>query len=187
MEVQTAAKGWYSTEQIVAKLLEAEKLQAQDLTMTQLCKRLGISDQTFYRWRLKYGALMEGEAQRLEAFGHENAPLKQSVAEQALDISMWRTSNGETGEPGSAPGCGCYLVRRHRVPERKACRVVEESVDLHSSRPQLEGRQIDRGCRGGQAPGEVLRPAGWGACGSEARGDRPVIVSRTRGARWRGA
>jgi hypothetical protein len=99
-------------------------------------QRLGISDQTFYRWRLKYGALMEGEAQRLEAFGHENAPVKQSVAEQALDISMWSTSNGETGEPGSA---------RHRVPERKACRVVEESVDLHSSRPQLEGRQIDRG------------------------------------------
>jgi len=126
MEVQTAAKGWYSTEQIVAKLLEAEKLQAQDLTMTQLCKRLGISDQTFYRWRLKYDALKEGEAQRLEALEHENAPLKQSVAEQALDISMWRTSNGETGEPGSAPGCGCYLVRRHRVPERKACRVVEE-------------------------------------------------------------
>jgi hypothetical protein len=41
MEVQTAAKGWYSTEQIVAKLLEAVKLQAQDLTMTQLCNGSG--------------------------------------------------------------------------------------------------------------------------------------------------
>jgi predicted DNA-binding transcriptional regulator AlpA len=41
----------YSVEQIVAKLREAEKLQG--LTIPQSCKRLGISDQTFYRWRMK--------------------------------------------------------------------------------------------------------------------------------------
>jgi transposase-like protein len=57
----------YSAEQIVAKLREAEKLQAQGLTIPQACKRLGISDQTFYRWRIKYGALKEDEAQRLKA------------------------------------------------------------------------------------------------------------------------
>lgn len=83
-----AAKKRYTTEQIVAKLREAEKLQAQGLTIPQLCKRLGISDQTFYRWRLKYGALKEDEAQRLKALEQENARLKRIVAEQALDISM---------------------------------------------------------------------------------------------------
>ncbi len=41
----------YTPEQIVAKLREHEKLQAQGLTIPQACKRLGISDQTFYRWR----------------------------------------------------------------------------------------------------------------------------------------
>lgn len=51
-------------EQIVAKLREAEKLQGQGMTIPQLCKRLQISDQTFYRWRLKYGALKEDEGQR---------------------------------------------------------------------------------------------------------------------------
>ena len=75
-------------EQIVAKLREAEKLEAQGLTVAQRCKRLGISDQTFFRWRLKYGALQEDEAQRLKALEQENARLKKIVAEQALDISM---------------------------------------------------------------------------------------------------
>ena len=78
----------YSTEQIVAKLREAEKLQGQGLSIPGVCKRLGISEQTFYRWRLKYGALKEDEAHRLKALEQENARLKRIVAEQALDISM---------------------------------------------------------------------------------------------------
>jgi putative transposase len=52
-----AAAKRFTTEQIVAKLREAEKLQAQGMSIPALCKRLQISDQTFYRWRLKYGAL----------------------------------------------------------------------------------------------------------------------------------
>ena len=78
----------YSVEQIVAKLREAEKLEAQGLTVAQRCKRLGISDQTFFRWRIKYGALKEDEAHRLRALETENSRLKKIVAEQALDISM---------------------------------------------------------------------------------------------------
>jgi putative transposase len=78
----------YSVEQIVAKLRQAEKLQAEGLTIPQTCKRLGISDQTFYRWRIRYGALKEDEAQRLKALEQENSRLKKIVAEQALDISL---------------------------------------------------------------------------------------------------
>ena len=78
----------YTVEQIVAKLREAEKLQAQGLTIPQVCKRLGISDQTFYRWRIRYGALKEDEAQRLKALEQENSRLKRIVADQALDISL---------------------------------------------------------------------------------------------------
>jgi transposase-like protein len=78
----------YSVEQIVAKLRQAEKFQAEGLTIPQACKRLGISDQTFYRWRIRYGALKEDEAQRLKALEQENSRLKKIVAEQALDISL---------------------------------------------------------------------------------------------------
>jgi len=80
----------YAVEQIIAKLREAEKLQAQGMTIAQVCKRLQISDQTFFRWRIKYGALKEDEAQRLKALEQENSRLKKIVAEQALDISMLR-------------------------------------------------------------------------------------------------
>ena len=83
-----AAAKRYTPEQIVAKLREHEKLQGQGLTIPQACKRLGISDQTFYRWRIRYGALKEDEAQRLKALEQENARLKRIVADQALDISM---------------------------------------------------------------------------------------------------
>ena len=83
-----AAAKRYSPEQIVAKLREHEKLQGQGLTIPQACKRIGISDQTFYRWRIKYGALKEDEAHRLKALEQENRRLKRTVADQALDISM---------------------------------------------------------------------------------------------------
>ena len=83
-----AARKRYSVEQIIAKLREAEKLQCQGLTIPQACKRLQISDQTFYRLRLRYGALKEYDAHRLKALEQENARLKKIVAEQALDISM---------------------------------------------------------------------------------------------------
>ncbi len=78
----------FTTEQIVAKLREAEKLQAQGATIPAVCKKLQCSEQTFYRWRTKYGALKEDEARRLKALEQANARLKRIVAEQALDIAM---------------------------------------------------------------------------------------------------
>jgi putative transposase len=78
----------YSPEQIVAGLREAEKLQGQGYTIPQLCKRLGITEQTFYRWRLKFGTMTEAEAARLKVLEAENGQLKKIVANQALDIQM---------------------------------------------------------------------------------------------------
>jgi transposase-like protein len=85
-----AAAKRFTAEQIVAKLREAEKLQGQGATIPGLCKKLQISEQTFYRWRQKYGAMKEDEAHRLKALEQENSRLKRIVAEQALDISMLR-------------------------------------------------------------------------------------------------
>jgi putative transposase len=78
----------FTAEQIVSKLREAESLQARGATIPAVCKKLGVSEQTFYRWRNKYGALKEDEAHRLKALEQENARLKRIVADQALDISM---------------------------------------------------------------------------------------------------
>ncbi len=78
----------YTPEQIVAKLREAERLQGQGMTVAQVCKRIGVSDQTFFRWRLRYGALKEDEAQRLRQLEVENARLKRIVAEKELELQI---------------------------------------------------------------------------------------------------
>jgi putative transposase len=53
-----------------------------------LCKKLGVSEETFYRWRTRYGALKEDEAHRLKALEQENARLKRIVAEQAPPAAL---------------------------------------------------------------------------------------------------
>ncbi|CUR59948.1 Insertion element ISR1 uncharacterized 10 kDa protein A3 (fragment) [metagenome] len=53
-----------------------------------MSERTGVSEQTFYRWRSKYGALKEDEAIRLKTLAQENARLKRIVAERALDNSL---------------------------------------------------------------------------------------------------
>ena len=78
----------YTVEQIIAKLREIEKLTAQGMTIPMAAKKVGVTDQTFYRWRTRYGALKEDEARRLVILEQENSRLKRIVAEQALDISM---------------------------------------------------------------------------------------------------
>ncbi len=78
----------HSVEQIIAKLREIEKLTAQGMSVPMAAKRVGVTDQTFYRWRTRYGALKEEEAKRLQLLEQENARLKRIVADQALDISM---------------------------------------------------------------------------------------------------
>lgn len=65
-----------------------ERLQAQGMTIPEAARKIGISDQTFYRWRLRFGGLQEDEAQRLKSLEQENNRLKRIVAEQALDIQM---------------------------------------------------------------------------------------------------
>ena len=58
------------------------------MTIPLAAKKVGVTDQTFYRWRARYGALKEDEARRLVVLEQENSRLKRIVAEQALDISM---------------------------------------------------------------------------------------------------
>jgi putative transposase len=80
----------HSVEQIIAKLREIERLTGQGMSIPLAAKKVGVTDQTFYRWRLRYGALKEEEAKRLQLLEQENARLKRIVADQALDISMLR-------------------------------------------------------------------------------------------------
>jgi len=72
----------FTEEQIIGVLKEQESgVKASDI-----CRKYGISEQTLYRWKSKYGGLTVSEARRLKELEDENHKLKQMVAEQALDI-----------------------------------------------------------------------------------------------------
>ena len=74
-------KSRFSEEQIVGVLKEAEA----GVAVKDLCRRLGVSDATFYHWKAKYGGLEVSEAKRLRALEEENRQLKHVVAELTLD------------------------------------------------------------------------------------------------------
>jgi transposase-like protein len=69
-------------------LRESEVELAGGSTVRQVAKKLGINEQTYYRWRKEYGGLRMDQAHRLKELERENARLKKLVAEQALDISI---------------------------------------------------------------------------------------------------
>ncbi len=75
----------YSTEQIVTKLRQAEGELGRGLRTPQVCKKLGVSEQTYYRWRKEYGGLRLDQSKRLKALEQENTQLKKLVADPALD------------------------------------------------------------------------------------------------------
>jgi putative transposase len=75
----------YTPEQIIGKLREAEVALAQGQTVAQVCRNLGIAEQTFYRWRREYGGLKVEQAKRLKALEQENVRLKRAVADLTVD------------------------------------------------------------------------------------------------------
>jgi putative transposase len=75
----------HGTEQIVAKLRQADVELGKGLKVPEVCKHLGISEQTYYRWRQKYGGMAPEMAKQMKALEKENVRLKKLVADQALD------------------------------------------------------------------------------------------------------
>ncbi len=74
-----------STEEIIAALREAEVRLGQGGTIGKICRGLGISEQTYYKWRREYGGLKLDQAKRLKELERENERLKKAVSELTLD------------------------------------------------------------------------------------------------------
>ena len=75
----------YTPEQIISKLREAEVLLAKGNSVSQASKQIGVSEQTYYRWRREYGGLKVDQAKRLKALEKENGQLRRAVADLTLD------------------------------------------------------------------------------------------------------
>lgn len=88
----------HSAEQIVTKLREAEAMLAAGRSVGQVVQALGVSEQTFHRWRTHYGGMKADEARRLKELEIENARLKKLVADQALDMAILKEANSYLGK-----------------------------------------------------------------------------------------
>jgi len=78
----------YSPEQLISKLREAEVLLSQGRSVSQASKQLGVSDQTYYRWRREYGGMRTLQVHKLKDLEKENARLKKLVADLSLDNAI---------------------------------------------------------------------------------------------------
>lgn len=81
----------FKEEQIIRVLKEAES----GMEVRDLIRRYGISEQTYYRWKSKYGGMEVADAKRLKYLEEENGRLKKLVAEQALDIQILKDVNSK--------------------------------------------------------------------------------------------
>ena len=83
----------FTAEQIIAKLREAEVGLSQGQTVGQVCRKLGVTEQTYYRWRKEYGGLRLDQAKRFKELERENVQLKKLVANQALDLAILKEAS----------------------------------------------------------------------------------------------
>ncbi len=78
----------YTAEQIINMLREVEILLSQGQTVAHAARHIGVTEQTYYRWRKEYGGMQVNQAKRLRELEKENSRLKKLVADQALDIAI---------------------------------------------------------------------------------------------------
>ena len=82
------ARKIFTPEQIIRKLREAEILIAEGMAANQASRQIGVTEQTYYRWRKEYGGMQVEQAKRLRDLEKENTRLKRLVAEKELDIQI---------------------------------------------------------------------------------------------------
>jgi putative transposase len=78
----------HSPEQIISKLREADAVLGAGGTVGQVVQQLGVSEQTYHRWRNQYGGMKAADAKRLKQLEQENVRLKKLVADLSLDNAM---------------------------------------------------------------------------------------------------
>jgi putative transposase len=82
----------FSPEQIITLLREAEVLLNQSIPVAEVCRKLQVSEQTYYRWRKGYGGMRVDQAKRLKELEQENARLKKLVADLSLDNAILKVT-----------------------------------------------------------------------------------------------
>ena len=82
------SKKRYGSEQIITKLREVEIMLSKGSTIGEASKKIGVTEQTYYRWRKEYGGMKVEQAKRLKELEKENFRLKRLVADLSLDNAI---------------------------------------------------------------------------------------------------
>ncbi|WP_188712195.1 IS3 family transposase [Microbacterium faecale] len=115
----------HTPEQVVRKLGQADRMLADGRDVAAVCRELGVSEQTYYRWRNQYGGLKADDAKRLKELEKQNATLKRLLAEAELEkAALKELAGGKLLGPGRRRAAVAHLIRTLRVSERMACRLV---------------------------------------------------------------
>ena len=115
----------HTVEQILAKLREAEVALSKGQPVAQACRTLGITEQTYDRWRNEYGGLKIDQAKRLKELERENTRLKRAVADLTLDqVILKESREGKLLGPARRRQAVTHCCATLGLAERRVCRVL---------------------------------------------------------------
>ncbi|MGH7261829.1 MAG: IS3 family transposase [Nitrospiraceae bacterium] len=119
------ARKRFTTEQIIGLLREAEVRLSQGQAIGTVCRSIGVSQQSYYRWRREYGGLKLDQAKRFKDLERENDRLKKAVSELTLDkLILKEALGGKILSPSRKRACVTHVRSRLVVSERCACAVI---------------------------------------------------------------
>ncbi|MEE2927395.1 MAG: IS3 family transposase [Chloroflexota bacterium] len=117
----------HTPEQVINKLREAEVAMAQGSTVGEASRQIGVTQQTFYRWRNEYGGLRIDQVKRLKQLESENTRLKRAIADLTLDNQILKeVSGGKLLSPTRRRQCTEHIREVFCVSERRVCRVLSQ-------------------------------------------------------------
>jgi putative transposase len=107
-----------------AQIVFALRQTDTGVTVAEVCRKMGISEATYYNWKKKYGGLGVPELQRIKQLSKENQHLKQLVADLSLDKQLLQDVLKKSSEARAARHAAQHLIGTYRLPARRACRVI---------------------------------------------------------------
>ncbi|HWW59338.1 MAG TPA: IS3 family transposase [Sphingopyxis sp.] len=124
-------------EEIIGKLREAEVVLAQGATTAEACRRIAISEQTYYRWRKEYGGLKTDQARRMKDLEKENARLRRAISDLTLDkLILQEAAPGKLLSPARRRRCIDHIRTMMPVSERRLCRVLGQHRSTQRKAPR---------------------------------------------------
>ncbi|WP_148235142.1 IS3 family transposase [Parvularcula bermudensis] len=125
-----------TAEEIIGHLREVEVRLAKGETIGIACRAIGVTEQTYYRWRREYGGLKVDQAKRLKELEKENQRLRKAVSDLTLDkLILSEAAKGKLLSPDRRRKCVDHVTKEHGVSERRACEVVGQHRSTQRKRP----------------------------------------------------